>query len=345
MTRWAARPAGSWPASKPGATGPCWSAGPACTSRPWSTACAHRAGTRRCGPARAARPTPPPCTGGWRTLDPLAASRMEPSNRRRVVRALEVTLGSGRPFPASARAWPSSRPRTWRLGGLWLPRPVVARRIEARLAAMVEAGLVDEVAALRARPGVCRAPPARRSGYREVLAHLEDGVPPEPPPWPRPSGAPGPSPAASGCGGGGTPGCAGTGPSITRSPSCPSCWETGRSHDRPVCPPASSTVCEAARPRQRLPRRARRGRGRGAPAGAGATRPIAGAARHEPGRASTPARIDACLARRLCDRHRGIGADGLILGTRLTPANAGQTRLGRRICASSCGTPTAARPR
>ena len=33
-----------------------------------------------------------------RALDPLAASRMEPTNRRRVLRALEVTLGSGRPF-------------------------------------------------------------------------------------------------------------------------------------------------------------------------------------------------------------------------------------------------------
>ena len=31
-------------------------------------------------------------------LDPVAAGRMEPTNRRRVVRALEVTLGSGRPF-------------------------------------------------------------------------------------------------------------------------------------------------------------------------------------------------------------------------------------------------------
>ena len=30
--------------------------------------------------------------------DPAAAARMEPSNRRRVVRALEVTVGSGRPF-------------------------------------------------------------------------------------------------------------------------------------------------------------------------------------------------------------------------------------------------------
>ena len=31
-------------------------------------------------------------------LDPLGASRMEPTNRRRVIRALEVSLGSGRPF-------------------------------------------------------------------------------------------------------------------------------------------------------------------------------------------------------------------------------------------------------
>ena len=33
-----------------------------------------------------------------RALDPVGAARMEPTNRRRVVRALEVTLGSGRPF-------------------------------------------------------------------------------------------------------------------------------------------------------------------------------------------------------------------------------------------------------
>ena len=44
-------------------------------------------------------------------LDPLGASRMEPTNRRRVVRALEVTLGSGRPFSAfgpGLEAYPAS---------------------------------------------------------------------------------------------------------------------------------------------------------------------------------------------------------------------------------------------
>ena len=52
------------------------------------------------GPRPSSRPspTPPRCTAGCAELDPVAAGRMEPTNRRRVVRALEVTLGSGRPF-------------------------------------------------------------------------------------------------------------------------------------------------------------------------------------------------------------------------------------------------------
>ena len=44
-------------------------------------------------------------------LDPQAASRMEPTNRRRVVRALEVTMGSGRPFSTfgpGLEAYPTS---------------------------------------------------------------------------------------------------------------------------------------------------------------------------------------------------------------------------------------------
>src|SRR5439155_16090813 len=69
----------------------------------------------------------------WRQLeqlDPVAAGRMTPNNRRRVVRALEVTLGSGRPFSSfgpGMTAWPDTRVR---MAGVWLPRPPVARRIE-----------------------------------------------------------------------------------------------------------------------------------------------------------------------------------------------------------------------
>jgi len=108
------------------------------------------------------------------TVDPRAASRMEPSNRRRVIRALEVTLGSGTPFSNFGPGLNVHPPTRWRLRGLWLPRPVVARRIEGRFEAMVASGLVAEVEQLAAS-GMGRT--ARQAlGYREVLSHLEGGI-------------------------------------------------------------------------------------------------------------------------------------------------------------------------
>ena len=110
-------------------------------------------------------------------LDPVGAGRMEPTNRRRVVRALEVTIGAGRPFSdfgPGLEAYPSTGvPQV----GLGLPPEEIDRRIDERFAAMVAAGLVEEVRALAARPeGISRT--ARQAlGYREVLAHVEDGVP------------------------------------------------------------------------------------------------------------------------------------------------------------------------
>ena len=107
-------------------------------------------------------------------IDPVAAGRMEPSNRRRVIRALEVSLGSGHLFSDAGpglNAYPETR---WRLAGLWLPRAVVATRIERRLDQMMEHGLLAEVAGLQ-RAGLSRT--ARQAlGYRELLGHLEAGV-------------------------------------------------------------------------------------------------------------------------------------------------------------------------
>ena len=109
-------------------------------------------------------------------LDPVGAGRMVPTNRRRVIRALEVTLGAGRPFSEfgpGLEAYPATGlPQV----GLALAPDEVDRRIELRFARMVEAGLVDEVRGLAARPrGISRT--ARQAlGYREVLAHVEDGA-------------------------------------------------------------------------------------------------------------------------------------------------------------------------
>lgn len=110
-------------------------------------------------------------------LDPAAATRMEPTNRRRVVRALEVTLGSGRPFSSFGPGLTAHPPVPFRMAGVWLPRAVLATRIAARVEAMVAAGLVEEVRSLAGRPqGLSRT--ARQAlGYRELLAHVQQGVP------------------------------------------------------------------------------------------------------------------------------------------------------------------------
>jgi tRNA dimethylallyltransferase len=110
-------------------------------------------------------------------LDPVGAGRMEPTNRRRVVRALEVTLGSGRPFSEFGPGLESYSATGTALVGMELAPEEVDRRVAARFAAMIEQGLVEEVSALAARPeGMSRT--ARQAlGYREILAHVEHGVP------------------------------------------------------------------------------------------------------------------------------------------------------------------------
>jgi tRNA dimethylallyltransferase len=112
-----------------------------------------------------------------RALDPLAASRMEPSNRRRVTRALEVTIGSGRPFSSYGPGMSGYGPTDWLITGLWLPRPVVAARVEDRLLKMVESGLVEETRRLLDRPAGLSRTARQALGYREIIGHLEHGVP------------------------------------------------------------------------------------------------------------------------------------------------------------------------
>ncbi len=105
-------------------------------------------------------------------LDPLAASRMEPSNERRVVRALEVTLGSGRPFSSFGPGLDQYPPVPFVQIGVQWPRPVLARRIEARVHRMMAAGLLAEVTSLLDRPGGLSRTAMQALGYKELIAHL-----------------------------------------------------------------------------------------------------------------------------------------------------------------------------
>ena len=110
-------------------------------------------------------------------LDPVAASRIEPSNRRRLVRALEVTEGSGRLFSSSGPGLDRYPPTPVVLLGL-APDPAdTDRRIAERFERLMARGLLEEVRALASRPGGLSRTARQALGYRELLAHLETGVP------------------------------------------------------------------------------------------------------------------------------------------------------------------------
>ncbi len=108
-------------------------------------------------------------------LDPVAASRMEPTNERRVVRALEVTLGGGRPFSSYGPGVSTYAPTPFRQIGIAWQREALARRIEQRVERMMSAGLLDEVAQIDRTTTWSRT--ARQAlGYKELLAHLHGEV-------------------------------------------------------------------------------------------------------------------------------------------------------------------------
>jgi tRNA dimethylallyltransferase len=109
-------------------------------------------------------------------LDPEAAARLEPNDAQRIQRALEVVHLTGRPL-AESLAMKEDAPLPCRLVGIALmpsDRSLLHRRIEQRFDAMLAAGLVDEVQALRAKYRLRPDLPAMRAvGYRQVWEFLE----------------------------------------------------------------------------------------------------------------------------------------------------------------------------
>jgi tRNA dimethylallyltransferase len=104
-------------------------------------------------------------------LDPAAASRMEPTNTRRVVRALEVIEGSGELFSSFGGGLDEYPESEVHQVGLRWPREVLAARIEQRVHRMMADGLLHEV------EQVLTLEPSRTArqalGYRELIDHLE----------------------------------------------------------------------------------------------------------------------------------------------------------------------------
>ena len=105
-----------------------------------------------------------------REVDPAAAGRIDPTNVRRVVRALEVYLETGRPISELQRKKPP--PYRILLIGLTMERQELYRRIDERVDRMIEAGLVEEVRELVEQGYGYELPAMSGLGYQQIGMYL-----------------------------------------------------------------------------------------------------------------------------------------------------------------------------
>jgi tRNA dimethylallyltransferase len=106
-----------------------------------------------------------------RALDPAAAGRIDPRNVRRVVRALEVCLSTGRPISEQQGKVPP--PYRILIIGLHLPRDELYRKVDERVERMVRAGLEDEVRRLLAAGYGFDLPAMSGVGYGQFRPYIE----------------------------------------------------------------------------------------------------------------------------------------------------------------------------
>ena len=98
--------------------------------------------------------------------DPEAAAAVHPNDRRRVVRALELTEAGSSLRPGKDTLWSDETRHPTRVFGLEVPPEELARRIEARTHEMFERGVEDEVA--RALSGPISATASTIHGLRDI---------------------------------------------------------------------------------------------------------------------------------------------------------------------------------
>ena len=123
---------------------------------------------------------------GWDALhaelarvDPVTAARLKPMDAQRIQRALEVHAISGRPLSElqGAREAGDGPGRTIAVALMPADRAALHEAIAARFDAMLAAGLVAEVAALRARHALTPDMPSMRCvGYRQAWSFLDGDI-------------------------------------------------------------------------------------------------------------------------------------------------------------------------
>jgi len=107
-------------------------------------------------------------------VDPVAASNLHPNDHRRIIRALEVYKTTGKPISHLQMEFDEGRDsQSCRVFTIRHDRAILHERIESRVEAMFELGLVAEVQGLLAKWGALGHTASQAVGYREVIDFLE----------------------------------------------------------------------------------------------------------------------------------------------------------------------------
>jgi len=110
------------------------------------------------------------------TIDPEAASKIHPNDKKRIIRALEVHELTGEPISKLQERRTSNVERgtqEYKLVGLNLPREELYARINKRVDSMIEKGLIEEVKGLLAKGYSKQLFSFQALGYKEVLEYLD----------------------------------------------------------------------------------------------------------------------------------------------------------------------------
>ena len=125
--------------------------------------------------AEAAREGWPALHAELARVDPATAARLQPTDAQRIQRALEIWRVTGRPMSAQIGARAAGAPVSLRAFAMPTPdRAALHAKLAERFDAMLAAGLVDELRALRSRYRLDEGLPSMRCvGYRQAWEFLE----------------------------------------------------------------------------------------------------------------------------------------------------------------------------
>jgi tRNA dimethylallyltransferase len=104
-------------------------------------------------------------------LDPVAATKIMPSNLRRIIRALEICQTTGQPVSQLWQKKPPPYPVL--IIGLTMQRDNLYRRIDSRVDEMIKQGLIDEVKTLMAKGYSLDLPSMSGIGYKQIGNFLQ----------------------------------------------------------------------------------------------------------------------------------------------------------------------------